>query len=340
MARRRFPKFFVFFALLIWTVKILHSKKDKLTPLDQRVQEVVLEGKKAWEFEDYLGEEDAEEASDYGRGRDEDRSPEASYRDVKLNENGTARVLWPDDEEGNCSRMDVRFAVGMTSSILHSFPRSGNTWVRYLLEAASGVFTSSVYSDRTLVAAGYLGERHKLGWGTTLATKSHFIKHLQKYKNIPTVTIIRNPARVFVSLWSYVNLKDRRRRHVESVAESSLRTQEFHDFIQSKLRKWLDTTLFSLTQCRDVLPVFYESVREDPIGETRRILEFLKVKPQEDRLSCMARHVSGNVKGAQKSLDPYTEEEKELFLQALKKVNETLVQRGFPTLPDYSKYNS
>ncbi|XP_069985494.1 sialate:O-sulfotransferase 1 [Penaeus vannamei] len=236
--------------------------------------------------------------------------------------------------------MDVRFAVGLRGSILHSFPRSGNTWVRYLLEAASGIFTSSVYSDRTLVTAGYLGERHKYGWGTTIATKSHFIKHLQKYRNVPTVTIIRNPARVFVSLWSYVNLKNRRRKHVESVAESSLRTQEFHDFVQSKLKKWLNTTLFSLTQCRDVFPVFYESVREDPVGETRRILEYLKVKPQEDRLACLGRHVGGNVKGAQKSLDPYTQEEKELFLQALKKVNETLTQRGFPTLPDYSKYKS
>lgn len=81
-------------------------------------------------------------------------------------------------------------------------------------------------------------------------------------------------------------------------------------------------------------------MREDPVGETRRILEFLKVKPQEDRLACLGRHVSGNVKGAQKSLDPYTQEEKELFLQAVKEVNGALLERGFPTLPDYSKYKN
>ncbi|ROT74682.1 WSC domain-containing protein 1 [Penaeus vannamei] len=265
MARLRPLKHFVLLVIFFWAVKILHSKKDNLTPFNQRLQEVVLEGRRPWEVEDYLAEEDVDDGV---------------VEDEKVKEY----------EEGR--------------------------------------------------GEGYLGERHKYGWGTTIATKSHFIKHLQKYRNVPTVTIIRNPARVFVSLWSYVNLQNRRRKHVESVAESSLRTQEFHDFVQSKLKKWLNTTLFSLTQCRDVFPVFYESVREDPVGETRRILEYLKVKPQEDRLACLGRHVGGNVKGAQKSLDPYTQEEKELFLQALKKVNETLTQRGFPTLPDYSKYKS
>jgi hypothetical protein len=37
---------------------------------------------------------------------------------------------------------------------LVSFPGSGNTWVRYLLETASGVFTGSVYIDRRIISKG------------------------------------------------------------------------------------------------------------------------------------------------------------------------------------------
>ena len=33
---------------------------------------------------------------------------------------------------------------------LMSFPCSGNTWTRYLLEGATGAFTGSVYSDGSL----------------------------------------------------------------------------------------------------------------------------------------------------------------------------------------------
>ena len=37
---------------------------------------------------------------------------------------------------------------------LVSFPGSGNTWVRYLLETASGIFTGSIYIDRRIISKG------------------------------------------------------------------------------------------------------------------------------------------------------------------------------------------
>ena len=37
---------------------------------------------------------------------------------------------------------------------LASFPGSGNTWVRYLIEGATGVFTGSIYLDHGLAAQG------------------------------------------------------------------------------------------------------------------------------------------------------------------------------------------
>ena len=37
---------------------------------------------------------------------------------------------------------------------LTSVPGSGNTWVRYLIERTTGIFTGSVYGDRSLMRGG------------------------------------------------------------------------------------------------------------------------------------------------------------------------------------------
>ena len=44
-------------------------------------------------------------------------------------------------------------------SILTSFPGSGNTWTRHLIEQASQIFTGSVYND---------GQLYESGWETNL----------------------------------------------------------------------------------------------------------------------------------------------------------------------------
>ena len=54
-----------------------------------------------------------------------------------------------------------------------SFPGSGNTWVRLLLEDATGIYTGSVYIDKSLGKSGFLGEYEDQESGTTIAVKCH-----------------------------------------------------------------------------------------------------------------------------------------------------------------------
>ena len=46
---------------------------------------------------------------------------------------------------------------------------------RYLIEAASGVFTGSVYTDDSLMKGGFLGEARKFSDGSTLLQKTHHL---------------------------------------------------------------------------------------------------------------------------------------------------------------------
>ena len=52
-----------------------------------------------------------------------------------------------------------------------SFPGSGNTWVRYLLQQMTGILTGSVYEDGDLRRNGFKGETHRSG--KVLVVKTH-----------------------------------------------------------------------------------------------------------------------------------------------------------------------
>ena len=54
---------------------------------------------------------------------------------------------------------------------LASYPGSGNTWVRYLIQHISGYITGSVYNDHSLKKMGFPGEGETNG--KVIAIKTH-----------------------------------------------------------------------------------------------------------------------------------------------------------------------
>lgn len=92
---------------------------------------------------------------------------------------------------------------------LISFPGSGNTWIRQLLEAASGVCTGSTMCDMSLRYAGFTGE--SITSGSVLVVKTHkpapdwIGDSIARKGNAPfqsAILIIRNPLDALVSEWS------------------------------------------------------------------------------------------------------------------------------------------
>ena len=53
-----------------------------------------------------------------------------------------------------CNGLKYRQGVGVKTA-LASFPGSGNTWVRYLLQQVSGIYTGSIYTDGSLQRRGF-----------------------------------------------------------------------------------------------------------------------------------------------------------------------------------------
>ena len=74
---------------------------------------------------------------------------------------------------GSCTNLtDMHFINGTRVVTLVSFPGSGNTWTRLLLEQVTGIFTGSIYCDEDLRSSGFFGEQ--IISSNVLAVKTHY----------------------------------------------------------------------------------------------------------------------------------------------------------------------
>jgi hypothetical protein len=64
----------------------------------------------------------------------------------------------PWKEDPNCSELQIGFITNHTYPLmaLVSYPGSGNTWIRQLIEGLTGFFTGSVYEDMDIFHKGML----------------------------------------------------------------------------------------------------------------------------------------------------------------------------------------
>lgn len=91
---------------------------------------------------------------------------------------------------------------------LASFPGSGNTWVRGLLQKVTGYCTGSIYCDRVLRRKGFPGEG--IQSGSVLVIKTHKAHPFATQHNDPfcnctfdkVIFIIRDPFRALISEWN------------------------------------------------------------------------------------------------------------------------------------------
>lgn len=216
---------------------------------------------------------------------------------------------------------------------LVSYPRSGNTWTRYILEAATGIATCGGRApqgvpDRIkpgaedppsvdelrrtldeqrrtatseLVRMGFIGEDMVAGMGNCIAIKTSFLPpawrrtalHPEGYV-LPAILLVRDPFRSLISF-----------RHFNAGSLSVLlnvsraETKRFHgsdwsDFVVSGAENWQSLIESWATSPKDTLLVAYEELRSHPEEQLKKMLKFLRVTPTEGRLRCVLRHLEGN----------------------------------------------
>ena len=242
---------------------------------------------------------------------------------ISWNDTGPQHVLWPDDE--HCSQFVTRFAAGhsLPTRALVSYPGSGNTWLRYLIEAATGVFTGSIYNDKVILASGHLGEGVDYRDGTTILQKTHHIKtgdtskrlqHIEIFEG-RAVLVVRNPYKAIISSWNYAKTHS----HTESADTNN---QEFLIFAEKQIYAWLQLISDWVENSTELHCLFYENLKKDPLEEMRKLLRHLSLPIDEGRLYCIHKHNSQKFQRAHNNTDGA-----QIFPQKLRIViDETIVK--------------
>ncbi|CAL4110799.1 unnamed protein product, partial [Meganyctiphanes norvegica] len=198
------------------------------------------------------------------------------------------RTLWA--SEKTCGLYNVMFAMpgAMPLCALASYPGSGNTWTRYLIEAASGIFTGSIYKDQQLYMSGYYGELMDWKSGATIVQKTHDCgeNHIQDFGSCG-VLLLRNPYRAILSFHNYLF-----GGHTGYAKISNYRRKDWPKFVHLQARHWLEIAVNWTNKAQNLHVVHYENLKEDSSNSLKDILKFRSLVTDERRLNCIKKNMS------------------------------------------------
>jgi len=230
-----------------------------------------------------------------------------------------------ENEEHSCDRK-VKLAGydQLPIVFLNSFPGSGNTWSRQLIEDTTGYYSGSTYSEGTMVQNGFLGEFDHPTSGTTIVVKNHGQNKMEYADGI--ILVVRNPYNAIIADFN----RQTSHSHTGNTDYSKFSGPVWDHFVSQHGSRWGNTHLwypaFAKKAEIPILVIYYEDLKEDVVPEMQKVLEFFKQNfeiqiPDEDwRLDCLIKHQAKFFR-KKKPL------EKELFSKAqIKEIDERVMQ--------------
>ncbi|XP_061134924.1 sialate:O-sulfotransferase 2 isoform X1 [Syngnathus typhle] len=230
--------------------------------------------------------------------------------------------------------MDRHFLPTRASQLvaLASFPGSGNTWCRHLVELATGFYSGSYYFDASLYNKGFKGERDHWRSGRTICIKTHESgkKDIEAFDS--SILIIRNPYKALMAEFNRLY-----GGHIGFASQANWKGKEWPEFVKSHAPWWGSHVMDWLQYGKNVHVVHYEALKRDLFSHLKGMVEFLGLKVSEDRLLCMEGQKDGNFKrsGLRKlKYDPYTPEMRANISELIRKVDAALKKRNISGVPD------
>lgn len=212
---------------------------------------------------------------------------------------------------------------------LASYPRSGNHWVRYLIEEATGVATSSAYIDPDpqhlkevfpwggfCCLHGYEGRSRYPEEGDVAVVKTHYpARKISWFDNLPyvqAIRILRHPVDSFYSLYVWVERISKRS------PQRSIPRKELAKYIS----EWKQFQVY-WDAADNVASVRYEDLARDPKFYLKKILDSIGYNVQvEDIERAVAKYPPIEVSSL-KHLGHFSKEELETIWDELKDVMKT-----------------
>ncbi|XP_071448491.1 WSCD family member AAEL009094-like [Hetaerina americana] len=188
---------------------------------------------------------------------------------------------------------------------LASFPGSGNTWLRYLIQQATGFYTGSVYKDYGLLKNGFPAE--SVVNGSVAVVKTHESGPGARAPFARAVLLIRSPGAAI-----HAEFNRQSGGHIGFASPDRYRRNRgkyWQDFVAEKLITWKKTNLDWLLHFQGPMHVvLYDQLVTNVEDELRGVLSFLDYRPSPAALDCALSRREGIYKRRRRALpfDPYT----------------------------------
>ena len=208
---------------------------------------------------------------------------------------------------------------------LASFPGSGNTWVRFLLEQSTGFYTGSVYFDRQLWSYGF---QELVFNSSVIAIKTHeshgtinkyFTKSVDYNK---CILVLRDPKLTLVAEINRFFTND----HMKILPPHKWKSDKVQQKMLELIYSWKSFLLSWLRFSRPLLIVQFEKLVADYKTELKRILDFLELDFNPQGLQCLGNNRTGYLKRFDKS-EPYFSPEVLLLIKHVYAVTKPLFDR-------------
>ncbi|EAT39064.1 AAEL009094-PA [Aedes aegypti] len=194
---------------------------------------------------------------------------------------------------------------GRELTALVSFPGSGNTWLRYLLQQSTGILTGSVYKDYGLLKSGFPAEN--VANSSVLVVKTHEWGPQAWAPYGKAILLVRDPEKAILAEFNRQS-----GGHVGFASPDRYRRTKgryWTQFVKNKLWAWEQTNLsWAKNFTGDVKLVFYDDLVENVEGTLRSILKFLNFPVNDELLACALMRKEGIYRRKKRILqfDPYS----------------------------------
>ncbi|ALC49746.1 CG9164 [Drosophila busckii] len=189
---------------------------------------------------------------------------------------------------------------------LASFPGSGNTWLRYLLQQSTGILTGSIYKDYGLLKTGFPAEN--VCNSSVLLVKTHEWGAKAWAPFSKAILLVRDPEKAIIAEFNRQS-----GGHIGFASPDRYKRTKgkyWQQFVSNKLKGW---ELMNLSWARNftgsIKVVFYDDLVHQTERELRGILEFLEFPVNEQLMRCALMRKEGIFRRKKRvlSFDPYTD---------------------------------
>jgi len=240
-----------------------------------------------------------------------------------------------DSNHGQVCPPAMHFSQSLPVTALYSFPGSGNTWVRHLLQIATGIYTGSIYNDLSLLEKGFTGEYHRDG--SVIAIKTHVGPFNNKnHVNFErAVVIYRDPQHSI--------LAEANRRHSQS--HVGVLSQDYSPADSIENIKEVDAMIHSWKEIncnwmvnftKELHIVHFDRLKSNLQRELTALLKFLNWPVKQTHIDCVMNNAEGQFRRKKTAVDVnnfYRKEQKkrmEAYTADVQQCIRERKSRGYP----------